>query len=532
VKHPELLFGSFLTPLAEQPDRVVALAQLSEQAGLDLVTFQDHPYQPAFLDTWTLLSWVGAVTSRIRLAPNVLNLPLRQPLVVARSAASLDRLTGGRVELGLGAGAFWDGIEAAGGRRLSPGQAVDALEEAVAVMRQVWAADQRGGVRVEGEHHRVVGAERGPAPVHPIGIWIGAYKPRMLRLTGRVADGWLPSLGYLPGGPADLAEMNRHLDDGAAEAGRDPAAIRRLLNVSGTFSSTGSPTRRGLLDGPARQWAEELAAISLEHRITGFVLGSDDPADLQRFGEEVAPAVRELVAAEAHPPARPPARRPAADPGPRPAEPDPVHVATSAGSGLRATPAPGKHLTDRVFWDETTRPRAPEPPAGQGYTDQSRAVGNHLVDVHDHLRGELARVRDLVEQVERGALSAAAARSAINEMSMRQNDWTLGAYCASYCRVVTTHHTLEDESIFPHLRRAEPALAPVVDRLEDEHVVIAEVLEGVDRALVAHIAEPADFTGLHRAVDELTDALLSHLAYEEQQIVEPLARHGFFPGQV
>src|SRR5919108_5397010 len=104
----DLAFGTFITPQNQRPDEVVALAQLTERSGLDLVTFQDHPYQPRFLDTWTLLSVVAAQTTTIRLAPNVANLPLRQPVVLARSVASLDLLSGGRVELGLGAGAFWD----------------------------------------------------------------------------------------------------------------------------------------------------------------------------------------------------------------------------------------------------------------------------------------------------------------------------------------------------------------------------------------------------------------------------------------
>ena len=134
----ELAFGVFVTPASQPPERVVQLAQLAEAAGLDLVTFQDHPYQPAFLDTWTLMSYVAARTQRIRLAGNVLNLPLRSPAVLARSVASLDLLSGGRVELGLGAGAFWDAIEAMGGRRLEPGQAVEALAEAIEIIRQVW----------------------------------------------------------------------------------------------------------------------------------------------------------------------------------------------------------------------------------------------------------------------------------------------------------------------------------------------------------------------------------------------------------
>jgi alkanesulfonate monooxygenase SsuD/methylene tetrahydromethanopterin reductase-like flavin-dependent oxidoreductase (luciferase family) len=128
-----LAFGTFITPQNQRPQDVVALARLTERTGLDLATFQDHPYQPALLDTWTLLSWVAAQTETLRVAPNVLNLPLRPPAVVARAAASLDLLSGGRVELGLGAGAFWDAIEAMGGTRLTPGQGVDALSEAIDV---------------------------------------------------------------------------------------------------------------------------------------------------------------------------------------------------------------------------------------------------------------------------------------------------------------------------------------------------------------------------------------------------------------
>ena len=116
----ELQFGVFITPDAGQADAVVELSKLADLVGLDLVTFQDHPYQARFLDTWTLISVVAAQTTNVRLAPNVVNLPLRPPVVLARSVASLDILSGGRVELGLGAGAFWDGIAALGGRGSRP----------------------------------------------------------------------------------------------------------------------------------------------------------------------------------------------------------------------------------------------------------------------------------------------------------------------------------------------------------------------------------------------------------------------------
>ena len=286
-------FGVFITPTAQPPHHAVDLAVVADRAGLDLATFQDHPYQPSFHDAWTLISYAASKTERIHLSGNVHNLPLRQPAVLARSAASLDILSGGRIEMGLGAGSFWDAIEAMGGRRLDPGQSIKALEEAIEIMRQIWDTSTRGGVRVDGEFYQAKGAKRGPAPVHDIGIWIGAYKPRILRMTGRAADGWLPSLAYLQNGPADLAEMNKHIDDGAEAAGRDPSAIRRMLNIGGQFS----PQGRGLLVGPPRQWAEQIAEIAMTYGISGFILAADDPYTIETYAGEVAPAAREIIGA-------------------------------------------------------------------------------------------------------------------------------------------------------------------------------------------------------------------------------------------
>lgn len=286
-----LMFGSFLTPTSREPQQAVTLAGLSERVGLDLVTFQDHPYQPRFLDTSTLLSFVAARTTRIRLAANVTNLPLRPPAVLARAVASLDLLSDGRIELGLGSGAFWDAIETMGARRLTPGEAVQAVEEAIDVIRQVWDADAPGTVDVDGEHYHVRGARRGPAPAHRIEIWLGAYKPRMLALTGRRADGWLPSLSYLQ--PGDLAAGNAAIDTAAEQAGRSPTSIRRLLNITGQFL----PTGQGPLQGPAGQWAEELTDLALTHGISVFILATDDADDLRRFAGEVAPATRDLLTA-------------------------------------------------------------------------------------------------------------------------------------------------------------------------------------------------------------------------------------------
>jgi alkanesulfonate monooxygenase SsuD/methylene tetrahydromethanopterin reductase-like flavin-dependent oxidoreductase (luciferase family) len=221
--------GVFVVPSAEDPQLTVDQIVQADRAGLEVVGVQDHPYQRRFLDTWTLLSYVGARTERITLLPDVINLPLRQPAVLAKAAASLDVLTAGRVELGLGAGAFWDAIEAMGGPRRAPGESVSALEEAMKIMRAF--LDTERSVTFEGEYYRAKGAKPGPAAAHRIGLWLGAYGPRMLRLTGRLGDGWLPSLGNLP--EEDIARRQRIIDEAATRAGRDPADIVRAVNVSG-----------------------------------------------------------------------------------------------------------------------------------------------------------------------------------------------------------------------------------------------------------------------------------------------------------
>ena len=529
----DLEFGLFPSPDAARADRVVELAHVAEVSGLDLVTVQDHPYQARHLDAWTLLSVLAARTSTLRVALNVANLPLRQPVVLAKSVASLDLLTGGRVELGLGAGAFWDPIVAAGGTRLTAGESVEALEEAITVIRGVWAGE--GTVRVDGRFHRAVGLHSGPAPAHPVGIWLGAYKPRMLRLTGRLADGWLPSMGYAD--PDALGAMNAAIDEAAVAAGRAPEAVRRLYNVSGSFGRRGG---RGLSGSPT-DWAEQLAGLTLEHGMATFILGTDDPDDVRRFGEEVAPLVRELVATERERAAGAPAAE-TASAAAVPAVPDERPARADAGLGSGAgrlpthpvvvpTPDDGTRLTASLPWDESARPTyplRPDPAAQEGYSAHELSTPQHLVDVHDHLRSELAQVRDVVDQVVRGHLAVGAARSAVNAMTMRQNNWTLGAYCESYCRIVTGHHTNEDVALFPHLRRSDPLAVPVIDRLEEEHEVIHDVLDDVDRALVALVADEAGaLDRLREVVDLLTDTLLSHLSYEERELLHPLARYGF-----
>ncbi|MYS24482.1 Luciferase-like monooxygenase [Streptomyces sp. DvalAA-14] len=288
----DLLFGTLLEPPADRPQGAVELADLTEGSGLDLVSLSDHPYWPERLDTMTLLSTIAARTSRVRVMPNLANLPLRPPTVLARTAATLDILTGGRFELGLATGAqqMWDAILAEGGPARGPGESVDALEEAVQIIRRLWTPGD--DVRFAGRHYRLDGVRPGPFPVHDINIWVGAYQPRMLRLVGRIADGWVPSSPFLP--PERLGAANQIIDVAATEAGRLPEAVRRVYNVAGDFAATSS----GFLQGPAPIWAEQLTELALTQGVSVFILyRADSPNTIRRFGEEVAPAVRRMVAA-------------------------------------------------------------------------------------------------------------------------------------------------------------------------------------------------------------------------------------------
>jgi alkanesulfonate monooxygenase SsuD/methylene tetrahydromethanopterin reductase-like flavin-dependent oxidoreductase (luciferase family) len=281
-------FGYFLIPNAADP--LLEVAREIEARGLDWIGIQDHPYQRRFVDTWTLLGAAAAVTTRVGFFPDVANLPLRPPAMMAKAAASLDVLSGGRFELGLGAGNFWDAIAAYGGPRRQPRDALAALEEAISVIRLVWSGERN--LRFSGSHYRLAGAHSGPVPVHPIGIWLGVYGPRALQLAGRLADGWLPSLR---GDLTVLAEGSARLDEAASAAGRNPWDIRRVLNVNGQI--TDGP-KLGLLRGPVDQWVDELTDLAVGYGFDTFIFWGEGDDQLSRFAEEVVPAVRSQIALE------------------------------------------------------------------------------------------------------------------------------------------------------------------------------------------------------------------------------------------
>ncbi|CAM2861837.1 FMN dependent monooxygenase [Prescottella defluvii] len=276
----DIRFGYFLVPDADAAQGILDTAAVLDRVGFDLVGIQDHPYQRRFLDAWTLLSAIATRTENLTVFPDVASLPLRPPAVLAKAAASLDRLTEGRVELGLGAGAFWDAIAAMGGPRRTPGESVQALREAVSVLKLMWSGER--AIRFDGDFYSVDGVHPGPVPAHPIGVWIGGYKPRMLRLIGEIGDGWLPSLGYID--DDGIASASAAIDDAATAAGRDPARIRRILNVGDEIPRDDLPRR--------------LTALALDYGIDTFVLGgpaSDE--QLTYLAQEVFPQVRDGVAA-------------------------------------------------------------------------------------------------------------------------------------------------------------------------------------------------------------------------------------------
>jgi alkanesulfonate monooxygenase SsuD/methylene tetrahydromethanopterin reductase-like flavin-dependent oxidoreductase (luciferase family) len=284
-------FGYFPAPNADDYPAIVEQVQLADETGLDLIGIQDHPYQRRFLDTFSLIADLAARTTRVRFFPDVANLPLRHPSVMAKAAASIDRMSGGRFELGIGAGAFWDAIEGMGGPRRRPAEAVESMAEAIEVIRLLWSGERN--LRFEGRHYRLKGIHSGPVPAHDIGIWVGAAGPRMLSMVGRLADGWVPSSSWAP--PERLPGMHERIDVAAQEAGRKPSDVRRIYNISGKITDG---DREGFLEGPVSYWADELTRLVVELGMDAFIFwpASDPTAQLRRFAEEIAPAVRDTVA--------------------------------------------------------------------------------------------------------------------------------------------------------------------------------------------------------------------------------------------
>jgi alkanesulfonate monooxygenase SsuD/methylene tetrahydromethanopterin reductase-like flavin-dependent oxidoreductase (luciferase family) len=296
---PQPLFGASIDPSANNLEQAFHLARLADENGLDMVTSQDHPYNRNHVDTWTLLTAVAMRTQRVHLVTNVANLPLRPPIMLAKAAATLDLLSGGRFELGLGAGFNWTGVAAMGGDKRSPGEAVSAFQEALQILRGFWE-NAEGTLKYEGDFYQAHAAQPGPAPAHRIPIWTGAYGPRMLDLTGRLADGTLFTSTYLA--PQGLERANRLIDQGAQKAGRPITQVRRGYNIMGILEQdhhAAGGWNEGQFSAGVSGWIDELERLYEQQRMDTFVfwpLGGDEARQVGVFARQVAPEVKRRLA--------------------------------------------------------------------------------------------------------------------------------------------------------------------------------------------------------------------------------------------
>jgi alkanesulfonate monooxygenase SsuD/methylene tetrahydromethanopterin reductase-like flavin-dependent oxidoreductase (luciferase family) len=271
-------------------------ARSAEALGFDFVSATDHLHgrSPTY-ETWTMLAWMAAGTSRIGVATRVLGLPYRSPAVLAKMAETFDRLSGGRLILGLGAGASDEEFLGFGLGSRSPREKIDALAEALEVIRGVWT---RPGFTFTGRFYRTDRAELTPKPGRRIPIWLGTFGNRALEVTGRLADGWIPSLGHAT--PDRLPAMRDRVLAAARDAGRDPGSITCALNLRIRLQD--QPEDRPVDDpdvvsGPPAAVAERLLTFAgMGFDTLNLIVGGDDPSEqTRRIADEVIPAVRSTV---------------------------------------------------------------------------------------------------------------------------------------------------------------------------------------------------------------------------------------------
>jgi len=300
LKRPSIQFGIAIDPSSADAEEPFRRAKVADENGVELITLMDHPYNTNLFETWTLLTALAMGTERVHVGTNVANLPLRPPAMLAKMAATLDVLSGGRVELGLGAGAYWPGVQAMGGPERSPGEAYQAFEDAMHIIRGYWENAGKS-FSYKGEIYRVKGVRPGPQSAHRIPIWTGAAGPKMLNLTGRLADGIWVSTSYVS--REKLLENNERIDAGAEKAGRDTAEIRRGYNIMGILD-LGRPDTAKTEDnpnniyGPVDHWVEQLVELYTDYGQDTFnfwPVSGNQLVQIEAFAKEVMPVVREQV---------------------------------------------------------------------------------------------------------------------------------------------------------------------------------------------------------------------------------------------
>ncbi|BCJ35408.1 N5,N10-methylene tetrahydromethanopterin reductase [Actinocatenispora thailandica] len=287
-----ILFGLNVPAAAGPGADPVATAVAAEQLGYDFVATSDHPCgdSPTF-ETWTMLTWMAAATSRIRVASRVLGVPYRNPAMVAKMAETLQRLSGGRLILGLGGGYSDDEFRAFGLPVPSARDKVDGLADAIRIARGLWSQQAFSHT---GRVHHTDAAQLSPKPDRPIPIWLGTFGPRALAVTGQLADGWIPSLGFAP--PDVAARMRLRMLDAAAAAGRDPGEITCAYHLAVRVQDTvrSADPAAEPVTGPPDALVERFLGFA-ERGFTAFSValpGPDPETQRELFARTVIPAVR------------------------------------------------------------------------------------------------------------------------------------------------------------------------------------------------------------------------------------------------
>jgi probable F420-dependent oxidoreductase len=289
VRMGELLLGLNVSTSAAAGADPVADTRRAEDLGFDFVSISDHLHgeQPNY-ETWTLLSWIAAATSRIRVATRVLATPYRSPAVLAKMAESLDRLSGGRLILGLGGGYSDEEFRAFGLGVPTPRDKVDGMAEAIGILRGMWS---QPALDFQGRRYHTEGARIEPKPDHRIPIWLGTYGNRALAVTGRLADGWIPSLGFAP--PERITGMRDRVLAAARQAGRGPEDLTLAYNVVVRIDEHAEP-EASTVSGSAAAVAERLRGF-LGLGFTALNLMADGPGEdeqVERLAREVLPELR------------------------------------------------------------------------------------------------------------------------------------------------------------------------------------------------------------------------------------------------
>jgi probable F420-dependent oxidoreductase len=304
---------------AADPTAIGALAQTAEQLGFDAVWISDHvvvpteinssypysadgsfptePTQP-YLEPLSALGFLAGITHTVRLGVAVLVMPYRHPLLTGKMIATLDNLSGGRIDLGIGAGWMREEFEALGISNDIYEHRGSATDEQIRILKSVWTEETAA---YDGRFYRFprLGAHPHPAQKPHPPIWVGGHTPPALRRTARLGDGWLPIGGRPPADlpPQEVRESIAKIRAEAQRIGRDPGAIRVKFDATVDFNATGGQPFSGSSERIAEQLQSYLE-VGVESLLISF--GRRPPGDYERcmrqFAEQVRPALQGRVA--------------------------------------------------------------------------------------------------------------------------------------------------------------------------------------------------------------------------------------------